>query len=142
MLTDFRFQIKQLLFSLCVWILIVLSAVVLAQAHIAHKAGLPSAARPGALLLMLCLLTPLGVITILPIFAISRRLPRWAAPLAGFVVGALLSIGAGYVVGVYVVGGFEGTAGFMGMGLVCALPSGVASAIAGYVLARPKPLVR
>jgi hypothetical protein len=118
---------------------IVLSAVVVIEAHIRHKYGLPLNYHAGDLLLLFCVLTPLGVVTILPVSAISKRLPRLVALLAGFVVGALLSVAAGYVMGVYVVGGFEGGAGFIGIGVACALPSGAGSAIAGCLFAKPKP---
>jgi hypothetical protein len=142
MFSDYRVSIKRLLLALCVWDVIVLSAVVVVEAHIHHRRGLPYPFHAGGLILLCCLLTPLGVITILPVSAISKRLPRLAASLLGFVIGGLMSVVAGYVVGVYLVGGFEGGAGFMGMGLACALPSAVASAIAGCLFAKPLRVVR
>lgn len=139
MSSDYVALTKRLLMSLCIWVVLVVGTVVVTVAHIHHTHGLPVHLEARALVFVTCLLTPLGVITILAVSAIAGKLRRLAASLVGFFVGALLSVTAAYVMAVYVVGGFESGAALMGIGKVCALPSGAASAIAACLFAKPKP---
>jgi hypothetical protein len=127
-----RRTIERLILGLCVWEFIVLGSLVVAAAATKHTVSVSQLFNHEALSVY-GLVATLGVITTVAVFAIAAKLTRLAASLTGLVLGLILSVLGGLLWGSLIVRGFEGPGVFLFLGVLCAVPSGVAAAIVGYL---------